>query len=420
MKGYKFLAVNVDVLATLIIFLASFVFYYLGCKELLASGFYQQINIAFDLDQSHFFYSVGHDVDTARVLLIKHPFIYLYNYIILPLNYIGLSDNISIILLSQLFHSGSLVISYYIFRTVGRTTLESSLLTCGLAGTSTYISSGFVLDVYSLSMFWIAAIFLIVSRAGYQNHTSSVWLRMIISVMAIGTTSYLIVLVILMELFLANTFEEKIFNTFKSKLLYKQILRVFTLGAILFVMIYFQVIIEIIQDPIAVLKRVFWTVNRPGDKEGIFQVITVFALFSILSPKVSIILLPEGITMIDLRAMDFNVLGWFIIIILMVSLFLKFNNKKHFYLLLFCLLWLAFNIIFHTIYQYRGSLFLYSGHMVLSVWIIYFSSIENSTYKLNWFQGVYNKLDKILIYIMPILIWNNNLYLYQEINTLSW
>jgi len=417
MKMYNFTDKGLDIFTAILIFIASFIFYYLGCKELLTAGFYQQINIAFDLDQSHFFYSVAHDIDTERLLLIKHPFIYLYNYVIHALRLVGVSDNIAVIGLAQCFHSGSLVVSYYVFRTIGRTTLESGFLTFGLAGTSTYISTGLVLDVYSLSIFWISAIFLVICKAEYQKQTGSIWLRSLISIMAIGTTSYLIVLVILMELSLEKKEGIKFYNIFSSKLFYQQLFRIAVIGLMIFIIIYFQVIIEISQDPIGVLKRIFWTVNRPGDKEGIVQVISVFSLFSILSPKVTSILLPEGITMIDLRDMDFSFLGWFIIILLTLSIVFKFknNNKNHCFLWLICLFWLAFNVIFHTIYQYRGSLFLYTGHFILSVWIIYFTPVKIFSDNIKWQQEIFNKFDILFVYILPFLIWGNNIYLYEKI-----
>jgi len=316
----------------------------------------------------------------------------------------------SVILLSQFFHSGSLVISYFIFRSIGLYTLQASFLTFGLAGTSTYIATGLVLDIYSLSIFWISAIFLIVCKAVYQKYDSPVWLRVGISIMAIGTTSYLILLVLMMEFSLAKIGEGKLLGRLSVINLYKQFSRIFLLGIFIFVLIYFDVLIEVIKNPVDLLKRVFWAVNRPGEKEGILQVISVFTMFSVLSPKISNIGLPEGITMIDLRVMDFSNIGWSVIFIISIFIFLNFKKNNYSGIVFFSLLWIIINIFFHTVYQYRGSLFLYSGHFILAVWIIYFVPFKN------YDNEIVSKIpNRIAIYIVPLLIWLNNLYLYNKI-----
>jgi len=413
---YDFFYKNKDKAVTALIFLVSFIFYYISCIELLSHGFYEKINIAFDLDQSWYFDMVGRDsvdwvfktASDTKPLLIKHPFIYLYHYPVLILNMIGYSDNVSVIILSQIFHSGSLVLSFLVFRSMGHSTLESSLLTFGLAGTSTYISTGLVLDTYSLVIFWISAIFLILCKSIYQNIECPLWARAFISIMAIGTTSYLIVLVVLMELTLTRMINKSVFNGFFLKKVLKQLLRVFVLGVLLFFIVYYQIIVDIIEDPITVIKRVYWVVNRPGEKQGLFQVLSVFSIFSILSPIVSNILLPEGMGMIDLRVMNYGYIGW---ISLMIMLFLIVSNlkiNKHKPILQFSFLWFIFNVLFHTIYQYRGSLFIYSGHFILAVFIIWIGN------------GIYSKRNNsILIFIWSTLVWVNNYEMYKEVIRIS-
>ena len=348
-------------------------------------------------------------------LLIKHPFIYLYHYIVIILNSVGFSSDTSVIILSQVFHSSSLVISFFIFRCMGRPTLESTLLTIGLSGTSTYMSTGLVLDVYSLSIFWISAIFWIVCNAISKKTDCSVWLRAIVSIMAIGTTTYLVILVLLMELVLIKQPDRGYIESLKNSDIYKQLLRIFSLGILLFLFVYFQVIFDVIQDPVGILKRVFWTVNRPGEKEGILQVIAVFSIFSILSPTISNITLPEGISMIDLRVMEFGYIGWIGIVILSVALLLKCKNNEHRVILIFSLSWLIFNLLFHTVYQYRGSLFLYCGHFIMAVWILFVTKTDASNVHSRLISPLINGIDKVIVYMIPFIIWGNNVYLYNNI-----
>jgi len=423
MTNNKLFDTKADYLITLIIFVASYVLYYTACKELLLAGFYEQINIAFDLDQSYYFDMVWRNSsdwlfktnENPQRLNLKHPFISLYYYIVVVLNALDFSGNMAVIILSQTFHSGSLVISYFVFRSMGRTTLESSALIIGLAGTSTYISSGLVLDTYTISIFWIAALFLIICKAEYQQTECPVWLRAVVSIMAIGTTSYLITLVVMTEFFLVKRRGESFLNSFLNKGLYMQLLRIIVLGIGLVVFIYYQVVCEFIQDPVGILKRIFWAVNRQGEKTGIFQVITVFTIFSIISPKVSHVMLPESINMIDLREMEFNYLGWFVLFIMALSLIFKGRNTQHAFILLFSLSWLIINIIFHTLYQDRGSLFIYSGHFILAVFILYFTPIKLAENGSIWQRHINQGLDRVIIYGLPFLIGFNNLYLYREV-----
>jgi len=421
----EFIYKNKDIAVTTFIFIVSFIYYYVGCIELLSHGFYEKINIAFDLDQSWYFDMVGRDsvdwiykvASDTRPLVIKHPFIYLYYYFGCILNNFGFSNNLSVIVLSQVFHSGSLVLSFFIFRNMGRSSLESSFLIFGLAGTSTYISTGLVLDSYSLVIFWISAIFLVLSRSIYRNIECPLWGRAFISIMAIGTTSYLIVLVVLMESALAARIKKNIFNGCFFKSIFKQLLRVFILGILLFCVVYFQIISDIIEDPVAVIKRVYWAVNRPGEKQGILQVISVFTVFSIISPRISYITLPgvESITMIDLRLMDFGYVGWGALIIMVLSISLKIKYKENRLFLIICFLWLGINAGFHTVYQYRGSLFLYSGHFVLAVWVIYSARLSNGIRNLKLVDILVVNIDKAIVFVLPVLIWVNNLYLYNNI-----
>jgi hypothetical protein len=123
--------------------------------------------------------------------------------------------------------------------------------------------------------------------------------------------------------------------------------------------------------------------------------------------------------MIDLRVIDFSVLGWLTLIMLLISVFSKINNEKHRGVFLFCFFWLIINIFFHTIYQYRGSLFLYTGHFILAVWIIYFTPGRVFEDYIGWKKKVYYNFDVLLIYVLPFLIWGNNLYLYKEIMKFS-
>jgi len=181
--------------------------------------------------------------------------------------------------------------------------------------------------------------------------------------------------------------------------------------------VYFQIISDIIEDPVAVIKRVYWAVNRPGEKQGILQVISVFTVFSIISPRISYITLPgvESITMIDLRLMDFGYVGWGALIIMVLSISLKIKYKENRLFLIICFLWLGINAGFHTVYQYRGSLFLYSGHFVLAVWVIYSARLSNGIRNLKLVDILVVNIDKAIVFVLPVLIWVNNLYLYNNI-----
>jgi len=418
---------SLDALVALSIFLLSYLVYFIGCKELLEAGFYDKINLAFDLDQNYYFDLIGRNpIDwqfmTATEfspLNIKHPFIYLYHYIVIALNMMGVSNSVAVIIISQVFHSGSLVVSYFIFRSIGRRVIESGFVTFGLAGTSTYMSSGLVLDVYTISIFWISLIFLMMCWQVYQGRESSIGLRVFISVMAIGTTSSLIFLVLIMEYSLLKIKSKEYTKIAVFMSLYKQFMRILVLGLVLFFLVYFQTVLEIIQDPIGVLKTLFWTVIRPGEKAGVFQVISAFTLFSILSPKTTEIELPEGITMIDLRYMDFSYIGWIAVAIIVLSLLVKCKKNEHRFIFIFSLTWIMINTIMHMSYQYRGSVFLYTGHFVLAVFIVYFVPIKISIIDFCWEEKLYKWLDKLLVYIIPVGIWLNNIYLYQEINKIN-
>lgn len=375
-----------DITVSFFLFLAVYTAFFMGCNSLLNSGFYNQMNIAFDFDQNWFFDFVGrpHEswlyrgASSKVVLLFKHPFMYFYYDLAYCLQALGVSVEHSVIAVSLLFHSLSAVILFVIFRLNKFSTVKALFFTLAYTFSATFLVNGLVLDTYSLVSFWIAVIFLVLTLKATQNIEVNEWCRAAIAAFAVGTTLYLLLLVVMLELYLAYKREGNVSRVLVSKSLYFQALRAAVLLAAGMVIIYHEILVEVISDPIGYFKSVYWLVQRPGEKAGLIQVIKVFTTFSLVAPGITTITLADGVQMGDFRELSFSPFGWIGFLLVGVIVFAQLNRNSD--IKIFSLIWLLICVAFHLVYQDRGSLFLYTGHFVLAVWLLYFLQKPASTY----------------------------------------
>ncbi len=385
--------------------------------QLLNIGFYDQINIAFDFDQAWFFDMLAYPPEAWKhraaqetaPLLIKHPFIYLYRFPCELLQLLGLTPETSVVLLSLIFHTGTLVFSYFIFLEILESTRKATFLTVFMMLSSTYIVNGIVLDTYVLAGFWITCCFSLYLKALKEDALNTGWLKIFVYVMAIGTTTYLLLLVLVLEISLIWSKKAKHDYKKLAHYLAKGVMKSLTLFFVFFCLCYFQTIIAILSDPIAVIKRALWAVARPGEKEGFISIFNTFVIQSFIAPFHSVVEIEKNIFMADFRNGGFHWLGYALILPLLMLYILSFKNKSP--LLFVSISWLMITMIFHIEYQDRGSLFLYTGHTLLACSIIVAFGFRVLKMKSGWilttllvaFLG-YSNLKSIYMAIESVLL----------------
>lgn len=384
--------------------------------QLLSIGFYDHINIAFDFDQAWFFDMLAYPPDAWKhrvaqdtaPLLIKHPFIYLYRFPCQLLQHLGVNPELSVVLLSLMFHTGTLVLSYFIFLKILESPRKATFMTWFMMLSSTYLANGIVLDTYVLAGFWITCCFSLYLKELTEDSLNTNWLKILVYVMAIGTTTYLLLLVLLLEISLVWSKKAKHDSKELIYYLFQGVIKSIGLFFILFCLCYYQNIISILSDPVGVIKRTLWAVARPGEKEGIISIINTFVIHTFVAPFHSIIMIEKDISMADFRNGGYHFLGYILILPLLVLHALSFKTKSP--LLFVSIAWLMITMMFHVEYQDRGSLFLYTGHTMLASSIVIALGLRAFNVKVGWilpaflivFLG-YNNIQSIYSAIESVL-----------------
>jgi hypothetical protein len=123
---------------------------------------------------------------------------------------------------------------------------------------------------------------------------------------------------------------------------------------------------QALQDPVLAVKQVYW-LRTKGERTGAGEVLLTFFAFSFVSPVYSWLMLPEGINMRDFREYAFPFPGQ-----IAAPLWLAFCavgtvaglcHSGYRIIALGLAAALAFNLLFHLDFQFRGSLYIYAAHM---------------------------------------------------------
>lgn len=399
----------------LIIFFSVFIVYLNLCLELNSKGFYSYINVAFDLDQAWFIDTIsrnptewlykGNDELTSD-FSVKHPFISFFRYLSDCFQIFGLSENTSAIVVSLIFVSLTPSVFYLICRQLELDVLASLLTTLLFISSATFIVNAQVLDSYSIAQFFIVSSLLIHLIELDSKTISPSWTKVLVYTFLFGVTSYLVLLIILLELNLIRIKFGLGTKQIKEYLI-KICIRLFFTTSILLIFLHYKIIFTLITDPISIAKEILWAVARPGEKTNTFEVAIIFIFNSLIAPIADVINIEPNVYMLDYRSTNFSVYGLIGAIFIIVSLTLliieiwtrRIDNIK-----MISLVWIIVNIVFHSIYQDRGSLFLYCGHLLPFVILLIFN--QKSFYM--------KKCISLFIILLAVLF--NNSTVYTDIN----
>ncbi|MBV7299799.1 hypothetical protein [Enterovibrio paralichthyis] len=381
---------------------------------LLNEGFYNKINIAFDFDQAWFVEILSYPPDEwiyktasdVNPLILKHLLLYLYRWPSELLQFFGFSPEEAVIIVSVLFHMGTMTVGFYIFSDVFQSFAKAFLLCIFMLFSATYLVNGIVVDSYVLAGFWITCAFAI-----YQSDLKATmrlevdWLKIIVYVMAVGTTTYLLLLVIVLEASLVLAKRHDFSVSHITRYLLSGIVRFSLLFFLLFSICYYQSLSEIVSDPVNVVQKTLWAVVRGGEKEGVTSILTTFLFYTFFAPSHTVVDIGNNALMADFRPGENVFVTYSVIAVLAAALVLL--VKKPDPMLLVSFIWLGITIGFHLQYQDRGSIFLYTGHTMLPLMVIvacFFSNLSPVKYLI------------IAGLLTMVLMLNNVLEIYWAIN----
>jgi hypothetical protein len=361
------------------------------------------MNIAFDFDQAIFMRAIdGTYLDSTssnEAIWIKHPFIYLYSYISATLQFLGLSKFNSVAIICLLSVSCALFFMWKTFLLITKDVVLALLLLLLLASTASLSSITIVFDSYTLLSTWTALVLFLYCREHYQHKTVHPAVLAFVYAMLVGVTTYMVLLAFFIEVSKAKN-NIKIKNiAVKVEIRRIAVLVSFGLiyGIILMLFIYPEQLVILLNSPIDYLKRVLWAVTRPGEHASAFEVYYILFMNSIIAPAPTLVAIPDGFLMFDLRSLNYRFLQYcsifFIYVVFIAGLF-RYRNIE----IIPCFLFMLVSFIFHTEYHDRGSLFLYSSHLIFPMFLCIAVGIESINTKIT---------KTILALVIAISLWSS-------------
>jgi len=327
----------------------------------LAAGEYlDYFNLAFDFDPNRAVDSLA--TDGADFLGFKHPLFELLRPLAWPLRSLGLDPKQAAALLIAGFGAASVGLCFLFFRAAGIARGFAAALAGLFAISCTQLFIAAIVETYGVASFSIVLTWLLAALrlAGFGVWP---WVPYAVGVLTLGTTVTNVVQSVLAEALLAWQRGGPI-AAIRRCLRFGLILGV--LVALLVLALWFDTLRAALQDPMQAAREVYW-LRTKGERSGAWSILESFLGFSIVAPVYSWVTLPGEIRMRDFRAWDFTWTGG-----LAVALWLGFFmagaigaalHPRYRLWALGLFLALVCNLVLHLDFQFRGSLFLYTGHV---------------------------------------------------------
>jgi hypothetical protein len=334
---------------------------YGGLAYRLAQGVYSDYyNLAFDFDPVRMVWALAGT--PPDFLGIKHPFVVLLRPLAWPLLMVGMSPKEAVGLIMASFGAAKVALCFIFLRKALIEWPIAAALTLLFIVTGTQIFTSIITETYGVAAFsimltWVIAQARIVDANRFRR------LRYVAGVLTFGTTITNVV----------QTFIAEMLVSWRWEGLKRAIRRCIIFGivltipiVILSVAVWYNPLREELRDPVLALKHVLWQ-NTKGPHTGIGQVLRTFFLLSFVSPVYSWLMLPEGINMRDFREYAFPFPGqiaaplW--LVFCAVGTVAGFCHRGYRIIALGLAAALAFNLLFHLDFQFRGSLYIYTAHV---------------------------------------------------------
>jgi len=327
----------------------------------LAGGEYlDYYNLAFDFDPSRAVTSLA--TTAPEFLGFKHPLFELLRPLAWPLLGLGLDAKQASGLLIAGFGAASVALCFLFFRAAGIECGFAVPLSGLFAVSSTQLFISVIVETYGVAAFSIVLTWLLaalrLTRPGCCPR-----LPYAAALLTIGTTVTNVMQSVLAEGILAWR-EGGPVRAFRRCLRFGLIVGILT--ALLCLIAWFDTLRAALQDPVQAAKEVYW-LRTKGERAGLATLLETFLGFGFVAPRYSWVMLPGDIPMRDFRSWEFVGVG-----AVAAPLWLAFLasgavgaacHPRYRWLALGLALALVGNFLLHLDFQFRGSLFLYAGHM---------------------------------------------------------
>ena len=326
------------------------------------------------------YWNLGFDFDPARMVQtlamadpdpygFKHPLILLWRPLAWPLLAIGLTAKPAAALVMALLGAATVGLTYLLLRTAAIGRAEAAALAVLFMVSGSQIFTSIIVDTYGPASFTIALVWL--GAAGRLADPAR-WprLRYLAALLAFGTTITNVAQPLIAELAVrwrAGGLRTALSGSIRFAIVLA------LLAGLAVLAVWHAELWSAAQDPVLALKHIYW-LRTKGERTGLGQVLLTFFGFSFVSPEYSWLTLPEGITMRDFRDYAFHGTGAVAMPLWLgfwtAGAIAAFAHRQYRWLAAGVAGVLAFNVLLHLDYQFRGSLYLYCAHSHLPAFIL--------------------------------------------------
>lgn len=333
---------------------------YAGFGMRLAQGQYLDFyNLAFDFDPPRYVALMGlAEYERGNV---KHPLILLLRPLAWPLVAAGLSPKAAATLVMAGFGGATVGVVFLFLRAIAAARLPALALALLFAVSGGQVFTALIAEAYGPAAFGVACVWLLTVRA-LADPLRLRWARVAAAVFGYGVTTTNVV-----QSFMAEALvwlrHRGVAGAVRPLIGFG--IAVAVVAAVLTALVWIDLLLAALSDPMAVVKEVYWARTK-GERVGLFDVVLRLLGYTMVSPEYDRVRLPDGFDMLDFRSPRFGALAgaafvlWHLFWVAGAVAALR--NPATRWLAVGLAATLAFNILFHVDFQFRGSLYLYAGH----------------------------------------------------------
>ncbi len=342
-------------------------FYAWLALQLAASDYGLADNFAFDLDAK--LYLCTYSLSPMSMGGVKHPLILLLRPIVQFITLLGPTPEAAAGLLMAMVAAVSVAIFFLFNRAlnVARAIALPFTVLYAVAATQLYFSM--VPETYGPTACGLAALWMFAALRMERPDVGGKW-RYLVAGVAFAVTITNVVQAFIVELAIwvrAKRLTIALRNTTVFGLWLALPLGVLLLG------IWHSDAYGMVRDPIGWLKHVYW-MQTFSEKAGVGQILLTFLEFVVIAPSYVWVPLPEGWEMRDFRAPDFSLVGMAAVagwtLLLVGGVIAGMRDRSMRWLTATLLIAFAFNVVLHTRFQFRLSLFIYTPHLLMIVFAL--------------------------------------------------
>ncbi len=369
--GRKLAGLSLDARVAVAIFGLALLGYGVLALRIAAGDYLDYWNLVFDFDSRRYAEAIARPrADWASDTSVggpKHPLLHFWAIIAQPLTWIGFSWKQAASLTASIAGAGAAGFAYLYVRAIKVPRTDALLLTTFFAVSSSQLFNAFVIDSYAFAQFGLAFAWALAAarlqspdRYGIPAHLSPIY-------------SFGMTVTNIAQAFLAEAAVRAANMPLRAA--FNQLFRfAIVVGLIILVVLILKSPEDmwwIANHPVDALKVIFWAQTK-GETYGFPTVLLTFFGYGFVAPRFTTVALPGGAPMLDFR--DFNMtppglvalaLWAFLSVMGIIGALRSKGPIRWLYAALSVAI--VFNLMLHGKYQFRGAIFLYSGHINFAI-----------------------------------------------------